>query len=282
MARLFNREVSIQVGTVLIRSRVDAQSQVQPLLSVSFRVERSRLKEPNKAEVTLRNLNEQNRAAVQSKRVAVVIEAGHVDNTFQLFSGELEFGSNRLDGTDWLTHLQAGDGTTAFKSSRINTSIKGPAPLTSVVERLSSALKDAGLGLGNLPEKTSSSRGSLIEFAKGIVLSGKTEKVFSEVMKAMGFSWSIQDGKIQVLEPNETIGDTVAFLSPSTGLIGSPDAGEDGIVKARALLTPNAEPGRRVSVESATVEGFFRVEKAIYTGDTWGNDWYADLELKPL
>jgi len=30
------------------------------------------------------------------------------------------------------------------------------------------------------------------------------------------------------------------------------------------------------------MNGFFRVEKVVHSGDTWGSDWYSELEAKPI
>ena len=64
-------------------------------------------------------------------------------------------------------------------------------------------------------------------------------------------------------------------------MVGSPQPGENGIVEVRALLIPQLSPGRVVALSSRETSGFYRVEKVTYQGDTRGQDWYADLELKP-
>ena len=102
----------------------------------------------------------------------------------------------------------------------------------------------------------------------------------------MGLQLSIQDEQILLLEPGEFLqGRTVVLRppqlnTPGTGLIGSPEPGEDGFINARALIQPGLVPGRRVDLQAENIRGLFRIERVVYIGDTWGPDWYADIEAK--
>ena len=282
MADLFGREVAINIGGTLIRTRVGSEG-VVPILKAAFRVVRTNKKEPNTTEITVYNLSPENRVKFQERELVTTIEAGYAGNTSQIFQGELTFSQNKLDGRDWITSIQAGDASKPFRTARINTSIKGPAKIGDVLQTAADAL---GINLGNVQDKVSngSIRGVLTEFTNGIVMSGKAEVQFDKIVKSMGYSWSIQDGQLQLLEPTETIGQDAVLLTPGTGLVGTPEAGEKGFIKVRSLLQPDLLPGRKIQVQSKNddVSGFFRVEKVTFLGDTWGNDWYADVEAKPL
>ena len=288
--RLFDRDLVINVGGLRIASRLQdetrqrlglRQNEISTILKVTFKIVRTLKKEPNKAEVSIFNLKKDNRIALQEKKQPTVIEAGYIDNVSQIFSGNLEFGNNRKDGRTWITTLQAGDGSQKYKSARINKSIKGPAKIGDV---LKTAAKALGINVGNLDSAAAggSKRGSLKEFTSGIVLSGKAELSVDKIAKSMGLGWSIQDGQLQFLGADDTIGDLAPLLAPGVGLIGSPEPGDKGIVKVRTLLQPELLPGKRVKIESAEIDGVFRIEKSTFLGDTHGTDWYTDLECKPL
>jgi hypothetical protein len=284
MPRLFDREVVINAGGLRIASR-SLTGTVKPTLRVQFKIVRALKKDPNTGEIIIYNLNKDNRVRLQEKNIPTTVEAGYVDNVSQIFGGVLQFGSNVKQGTDWVTTIQTGDGGDIYKKARINTSLKGP---TSMGELLNIAGEALGLKPGNLQEKVrdGSLRAELQEIVGGRVLSGSAEKVFSRIAKAMGYGWSIQNGQIQLLGPRETIDNRATVLKVvdgvTTGLIGSPEPGEKGVVKARALLQPDLVPGRKVQIISKEVNGFFRAEKVIFTGDTWTGDWYSDIEAKPL
>ena len=176
---LFDRDLVLNVGGLRIASRLSDQTreklglqaeEVATILKATFKVVRSRKKEPNKAEISIYNLKADNRAALQERNQPTTIEAGYKNNISQIFGGDLEFAQNRQDGRDWITTLQAGDSSQAFKAARVNTSMKGPAAIGDV---LRTAAKALGIGEGNLEETISngSLRGDLTEFVNGIVLS---------------------------------------------------------------------------------------------------------------
>jgi len=281
MTSLFNREITLNVGGTLIRSRFDEQNRVLPTLKVGFKIEKTLKREPNKAEITITNLKESNRTKIQEKDVPTILLAGYVGATHQIFAGNIEFGQNRLLGRDWISKLQTKDGGKAFRTARINRSFKKPAKATDILRVVGESL---GIDLGNLLEKVSSGsiRETLSEWGNGMVLSGKSEQQFDKIARSMGFTWSIQDGALLLLGPNETIGPKAVVLSSGTGMIGAPEPGEKGFVKVKSLIQPDIIPGRQIQVISKTVNGFFRIEKATYTGDTWGSDWSVDIEGKPV
>jgi hypothetical protein len=287
---LFNRDLVLNVGGLRIASRLSDQARenlglqtgdVATILRVVFKVTRSLKKEPNKAEITLYNLKESNRTALQERNQSTTLEAGYVDNISQLFSGDLEFAQNKQDGRNWITALQSGDSSVAYKSAHINTSLKGPAGIGDV---LRTAAKALGLGDGNLEETIAngSLRGKLTEFVNGVVLSGKAELNVDKIAKSMGLSWSIQDGQHLFLGPTQTREALAVKLTPGSGLVGSPEAGEDGVLSVRSLIQPDLLPGQKIQIQSGQVDGYFRVEKTVFTGDTRGKEWYADMECKPL
>jgi len=281
--QLFGRSVTVDIGGLIITTAA-AKTGVSDTLRMKFKIVRGGKKEPNTADLDIYNLVKANRSAFQEKNLPITIEAGYTENVSQIFSGNLEHVDNVLNGRDWVSSIQAADAGQAFKSARINVSFAGPAQVGDVLQAAADAL---GVDPGNVADKVSagSIRGALSEFTNGIVLSGKAEQQLDKVVRSMGYSWSIQDGQLQLLGPDETIGDQAFLLTTETGLIGVPEAGEDGLVKVRGLLQPEILPGKQVEIQSLGLEsinGLYRVEKTTFIGDTWGSDWYVDIEGKQL
>jgi hypothetical protein len=283
MPVLFDREFVINASGIRVASRFKDQTRNEEILKVSFRVERSLQKDPSRAKISIYNLNPDNRALFQTKNTPIEVESGYKDNVSQIFGGTIDFATNTLDGTDWITSIDAGDGTREFKEARISSSFKGKVSIERAIRAAADAL---GYKPGNLDEKLRAGplRSKATEFSKGVSLKGKAEQVLDKYIKAYGYQWSVQDGSFLLLGPKEVLGQRVIVLRPDTGLIGAPEAGEDGFINFRSLLQPELLPARQVRVESFQddVNGDFRIERVVFTGDTWGNDWYADVEASPL
>lgn len=281
MAEYFNRDFSVQVGPRLIRARPDDEDVSRPTLRITFNVEKGDAKTPNQAEVTILNLSDNSRSAIQEKGAACIIEAGYVNNTSQIFAGDLQYASTKRSGPDWVTTFQTGDGSAKYRGARISESLPKGTQLTQAIEKAAGAL---GVGLGNAVEKIQEGnfRGGLQEFARGVVLQGRASDELDKLLKTAGLQWSIQDGQLQLLRANETTDDQAVVISSGTGMIGSPEVGEKGEVTVRTLLQGLIRPGGRVQLETEELNGLFKVGRVNHVGDTWGNDWYTELEAKPL
>ena len=280
MGELYGRDVLLKAGRVQIASRSPAGG-VQDTLRVSFKVARSLQGPPNTATISIWNLSKPTRAILQAAGLRTILEAGYFGSRSTIFQGELEYGSTTRSGTNWITTIQSADGGRKIASSRVNFSRKAGVPIGDVLKALA---KELGLGLGNVVAKADAGaiRGAITQYLNGVVLSGKTYDQLEKVAKHMGYGLSIQNGQPQLLAPTETLKDEAVLLTRKTGLVGSPEAGEKGQIKARSLLQPDLVPGRKVRIESEEVTGFIRVDRSVFTGDTWGQDWYTEIEGKPL
>lgn len=265
-------------GTRVASETVDGRA--NDMLRCVFKVEQSLAKSPNTAEISVTNLSERTRAKVSKKHIETTLEVGYSNRSSVIFAGKLEAAKNVRDGVDWVTSFQSTDGGKELREKRINISFK-TVDIGEAFGRITDAL---GIGVGNAIEKMSSGnvRGTLSKFTNGLVMSGPVQKELDRLTKTYGLDWSIQNGQLQLLASGDAIepGDAIV-LNSDTGMIGSPESGENGVVEVRSLLIPQLTPGRVVKLESRQVNGFYRVEKTTYQGDTRGQDWYADLELKP-
>lgn len=288
MARLFNRQFFLNVGGVAVASSAGGES-VRPTLGVAFKVIKDSQKEPNPAEVTIWNLTRETRAAIErSKELKgsaglVSLDVGYTGAVFRLFVGDLIHVSTQRQGAEWVTLLQIHDGSVQYRSARINESM-GPGTLLS--DAIKKAADAMGLPLGNLLSHVTNRRSGWASFGRGVVLSGPAQAELDKLLRTAGYEWSIQDGQLQVLAPDETLAEKIVVLNESSGLIGSPERstkeGETGHVKARSLLQPGLTPGRRVRIEGEAIKGDFKVLRTLYTGDSWGPEWYAEIEGSPV
>lgn len=279
MGELLGRDATLTAGILKLKTRDPQGEDLSPRLRFAFKVVKSLTADCNTAEITIYNLSRDHRAALQEKDLPFQLEVGYVGALHQAFKGSLAFVQSTQDGRDWITKLQAGDGIAKMKKARVNISLRGPATMQQALQAVAGAL---GLAPGNLAAQGNGKRPSLTQFVHGLALSGKASHHLDKLAKTAGLQFSVQDEALLLLADGEVLPGAQVVLRPGTGLIGSPMAGEKGVVKVRSLLQPGLEPGKGVRVQSAQVKGTYRVEKGTYTGDTFGNDWYADLELKAL
>lgn len=255
---------------------------------MSFKVTKTLTKHPNTLDLKITNLSERTRSSLQSKGAHVVLSAGYVGSAAVIFSGDARTVDHVRSGTDWVTHVQCGDGERAFQLARFSASFRPGTPIIDVVRAGAKAL---GVGLGNLEAELAKGafRGNLSQFASGYSARGRAAEELDRLFRTLGLGWSIQDGALQILRENAATVEQAVLLTPDTGLISSPDhgspdkKGKPSVLKARSLLQPRLRCGGRVELRCESVKGGqFRVQKLCQDGDTAGGNWYSDLELLPF
>jgi len=268
--KLFGRKIRVVVSTIEITE-----------LTMLFNVVKTLKPEPNKAELTIYNLNPSNRSKLeQMVQAPVQIEAGYQEGMSVLFLGDLRTAITIHQGPDYITKLSSGDGERAVKTARVNVSLKkGSASADKVLEAVAKSL---GVGDGNLKQALNviKAAGLADLFSEGTVIFGSAFREMNELCKSLGLSWSIQGGKLQILELKKALEGQAIKISERTGLIGSPTVDNKGVLTCQTLLIPDVFPGRLMTLESERIQGQYRIESCQYTGDTRGQDWYIQIEGK--
>ena len=283
MAELFNRAMTLTVGDIKIPIRyIDTvNNTIQPSLRVGFAVTKTSDNNPNEAKITILNLNESHRKAIQAGEKAwpVTIDAGYTNNVQRIFAGQLQSGDPRKEGKDWVTEIFAKDGQVKYASARLNKSYGAGTSINTV---LSDAAVALGLGAGNSAVQFKNPARPISLFSKGVVVTGRVVDILSKYVTTAGFQWSIQDGQLLVLTPDETTQETIFILNQDSGMIGTPEKGEKGFIKVVSLLQGDISPGRKIRMQAKEVRGDYKAEKVEHIGDSWGPSWYTQIEAKPL
>jgi len=260
-------------------------------LRVSFEVTRDTDRTPNSANITIYNLSADSRKTLQQDAEYIELEAGYEKTSEIIFEGDIRTVVSRKMATGWETVIAAGDGEKAVRSSRINESFGGQGNGKSIKDAIAKCAEaftgvdtaDAIRKIKEEPAERESLLYKILQAYKGYTATGKVEKEFSKLMQGYGRSWSVQNGKLQVLKRTETTDDAAIILNPASGLIGVPEGGDKGVVTCDAKLQPGFFPGRKVLLESdAFGSGDYRVESVRHIGDTRGQAWTSRLELTPL
>lgn len=271
MGRLFDR-----------RAKLNVHGKVLDGIDFDFRVDRSLKSTQNTCELTVYNLNESNRKFLQQQKGGVTVElrAGYADalELPLLFLGQLREVRTVRNGADWQTEISSGD-SDEEKKRPVSFSLGPGAGFETAVKKIVTSM---GAKAGNL---ASAIRGGKFgdaskEFSEGMAAFGTGDEELRKMLGAGGYEHSWQNGELQVLPKGGALALSAVTLAEDTGLVDSPELGEEGTVKARSLLNAEIFPGRIVRIVSRNLQGFFRCERVVYTGQTSGNDWFADVQAK--
>ncbi len=285
--RLYPREASIIVSDTRFDSdRIDVLGVVTPGFRLAFEVVQSNDSEANKASAVIHNLSETSRQKFSaSKRQQFRIEAGYQRLVGTLFDGEaVHVSSTRVPG-GFETKVSAQDGLQAKRA--ILSAAFGPrAGVGQIIQKIASAM---GVNATRAVKKAIAGDfdGAIGTFFNGYSFSGSADRAMDDLAKSAGFEWSILNGELQITTPDGFIEEEAIVLSPTTGLIGSPERRYDEkakreIVVARCMLNARINPKRKLQLESNEISGLFKVQTARHTGDTHGADWISECEASEV
>lgn len=277
MARLYLRRYELQIGTRKIRD-----------LSIGFLVSKSIKREPNTAEIRIRNLSREHRREIEQARgLRVQLAVGYQgDDLHVIFRGDIQNAATprggRVDstrsGSDIETTIEAMDGGQSYTAARVSRSFPPGTPVTTV---LGAAVDALGIGRGNLADFASNGlEGAGAVYREGATLSGPAVREIDGITRSMGLRWSIQNGVFQLLRRGRPLDAGSVRLAEGTGLIGAPAVDANGDVMATALIIPGLDPGRKVVIDSETIRGGFEIRRVEYEGESRGDPWYANLTLR--
>jgi hypothetical protein len=306
-AQLFRRDWRVQVDNLDVSK-----------LHVEFRIVRTLKPEPNKASIVVWNLSKDHMTQLLKRNnpnpgkklvgIDVEVEAGYQGNRSLIFSGDLREVGSVVEGPDRKTTIAGDDGGRAWRESRINVTFTKGIPVWVILKQCAEAM---GVGVGNLgdfiEDLTIPGVGPRIPHT--FTMSGSTAENLTRFVHSVRFgdkrlTWSIQSRALQFIVPGEPLNLNPIKLSPSTGLIGSPQSSIDStvslgnpqqfdprrilknakqpkpkdpsIIKFKSLLTPGLVPGRLVQLKSDDYDGSFMLMEVAYVGQSAGNDWYCE------
>ncbi len=259
---LYDRRAILTVGTMRVRS--------QDSLRFRFTVDKNLKPEPNKAEIVIFNLNSFHQTQIDLLgTVPVQLEAGYSNATSVIFLGDLRTGFTTSEGPDDLTVIGSGDGEQAVRKSRVNISIAKGTNTDQVLKQIALAL---GVKPGNLDDAARKIRSAFSGtgnlFTMGTVLSGSAYREMCAICKSLNLEWSIQDGKLQILERGKALSTEAIVLNKDTGLYGEPTIDNKGIMSCTMAMQKDVFPGRIVLLQAERIKGQFRLEETSHKGDT--------------
>lgn len=283
MAELYGRVARLIVARPLEGSffQTEPNATVITDLDISFDIEKQLGKEPNKGQITIYNLAPETRAEFEKPRLFVRLDAGYNGDFKRVFQGDIRRAKSVHEDTEWMTTLEVGDGERAYRFARLNKSfaagVKQSQLVREAVNSLGAQLVTGGFDLDSLNK----------EYPAGAVLFGSAHDELTRILGPEGVGWSIQDGKVQILDRKSTTG--IAFLlNQETGVIRDPEFGTPSNPKeaprltVNSLLKPEISPGALLKIQTRTAAGLFKAERVRHVGSVRGQTFQTTTEALPL
>lgn len=264
-------------------------------LEFNFRVEAADVQSPNKAVIHIVNPSQKTSQAIGSEFTRVVLNAGYQDGNYGvIFDGTIkQVVRGRTNATDTFVEIRAADGDLATLFGLSNTTVPAGTPFDQQIKAVAQAFETYGVTLDNTTQVT----GGILP--RGKVMFGLGRDVMRQMTK-QNYSWSIQNGKVVITPLVGYLPSQAVVLTAKTGMIGVPEATDNGIM-VRCLLNPRLVCGGLVRLDNASInttqilsqgfaqytginyvastsnDGIYRILVAEHQGQTRGNDWYTEL-----
>lgn len=282
-------------------------------LRIKFRVTQSDEESPNTALIRVYNLSEDTVRTITGRTpveyTRVIFQAGYENAAFGvIFDGTIiQFRRGKENAVDSYLDILAAESDEQYNFGVCNATV---AAGSTAQDRAKIVAQQMGLDLGDASALAS---GGILP--RGKVLWGMGRALMRDEAQTAGATWSIQDGKINVVPLAGYLPGEAVVLSSLTGMVGIPEQTEQG-VRARCLLNPKLRIGGLVQIDNASInqtsqadlrasgfpvrnldagqvpfdryagvqmladvtrDGFYRLYVVEYFGDTRGQDWYSDL-----
>lgn len=273
---LYDRNYRVRFDDLVFDSRENGNT-----LAVVFEVQKTLYSMANTGSVTLCNLNESHRARLAAlrqarRRIRVELSAGYGQDIPLLFVGDLRGFEDKGEGVEATTKVEGVDGGFKITDSRFSRTYAAGVDIRVPVRDL---VRSLTLGDGNVNELGLLQLGNYTTLPRPMSFHGLASDQLTRFLRGLGYTWSIQNGAVQILRNGATLARTGVRLSRSSGLI------EAHYVNRRTIhivsfLIPEIAPGYRVIVDSQRVSGDFRVHSVKYSGDSFGGDWLCEIECR--
>lgn len=223
-----------------------------------------------------------------------------------IFDGTIkQFRFGRESAVTTYLDLLVADGDIAYNFATCNTSCAAGTTRAERLDKAMSAMNSKGVSAGQL---LIDSTGGVLP--RGKVLFGLARGLIRAECQSIGATWSIQNGKINVIPLDGYLPGEAVVLNSATGLIGRPEQTADGL-RLRCLLNPKIQVGGLIQVDNESInqtvqkdgqgpsegnamlpynqyaglqqfatitnDGVYRVFVVEAKGDTRGQDWYLDI-----
>lgn len=270
-------------------------------LTINFAIKKTDGQTPNTAAIRVYNLNDDTVKRIKKEFTRVTLQAGYESNYGVIFDGNVkQYTEGRENVVDHFLDIQAADGDESYNFAVVNATLAAGAKQRDQIEAAAKTMQQlGGTQTGYIADDTDGEA-----LPRGKVMYGMARDYIRQSSTSAGCSWTIQNGKIQVVPLTGVLPGQAIVLNSQSGLVNAPEQTNDGI-KFRCLINPQLVIGGTIQINERDIvkakldsepvklkkdgtpeekkepaqlhhDGFYRLLTATISGNTRGNDWYID------
>ena len=217
-------------------------------LRCTFNIVKTIQMEPNVSIIEIYNLaiKTENDIITNGKRVTV--EAGYEGTQFGLiFDGDiLQCINSREDGTTCKLTIVALDSDRAINFEMADFSIVRGQTQRSIVEHMTNVASNP-IQLGSISEQLDDT-----QLPRGKVFFGKMSDYCRQIAKGNELQFYMDDGTLNLISMKDLPEGEIIDLSPSSGLIGTPEQSDYGVT-GKCLLNPQIKLNSMIHIDNSLV-----------------------------
>ena len=275
MPLLYKRFVEVQLPDFTVNA-----------LKIAFDVSRQPDESHVNGEVAIYNLTKDREKTIENRGGAISLRAGYGDGAATIFQGVMGRVIREREPLARITRIDLiGGSAPVAQATKLNRqgetagvttrSYQGEQTIRQVVIDL---IGDMGLMAGPLDLIPADAK------VDNWADAGKTNRILRDILKRVNLTWYEDDGVVRFNSRQRAQPDApVIYLSPETGLIGTPSHTDDGAVFT-SFLNPLARIGVVVDVDSVdeTFRGRWKVAGIQHRGDNWTDKFQTIMDARRL
>ncbi|MGM9571233.1 MAG: phage protein [bacterium] len=289
--KLFDRK-----WRILVRYEDEVALDVSDLHCL-FRVQQNPNGQVWTAEINIYNLAPATEKVIILSKHSVIIEAGYEVQYGTIFEGQVVQVFRELENaTDYKLTIIAMSGDEFLNQNFLNRNLAaGSKPRDVISLCASDSVKK--VQLGNVSEELSEQ-----QLPRGKVFFGEPKKYLRDISEGNDALFWVSGDTLTVKKTTDPIEGEAIVLTPSSGLIGTPQMTNEGIA-IKSLLNPLIVPFSMVKIDNSLIriqklnlnpsgqlsqqqlsgnavfdeDGEYQAYLVTHYGDTRGNDWYTEL-----
>lgn len=273
MSKLYNRSYRLEIDG-------ESETTIITGLRMNFICNKSRATVANDLVINVYNPNKDTIAKAGRVGASVRLYAGYEDEINLIADAQITTSNPLKQGVDLILKIECLDGMEFLKKTKISLSFAAGSTALQVLDSLRYQLA--------IPIEIAPDVETKVKFINGYSYAGGIAGALDEVCSRAKATWSILNGTLVVVGIKGKLDGQAFYLSPNTGLIGSPTPIEDstnsltvGEIRRgwsfTTLLQGMINPFSTIEIDSLNVQGQYLVEKVEHKGDTHSQEWYSTV-----